>query len=54
MTADFLSIRYSEGNAFLNKEGPSELAWPLPWKKKEDSLESCSLMLVLDNMEGKK
>lgn len=39
-TADLLCKWYSAGNALLNEEGPSNPAQPLPWKEKEDSLES--------------
>ena len=41
------------GNALLSEECPPELAWILCWKKRE-SLESYSLIAILDHMEGEK
>ena len=39
-------------HAFLNREYPPELAWILCWEKEEESLKSCSLIPILDHMEG--
>lgn len=33
---------------------PFELAWILCWVEEEESLKSCSFMLILDHMDGKK
>lgn len=38
----------------MNREGPPELAPFLCWEKEEEDMESCSLMSMLDNIEGKK
>ena len=36
------------------KEGPPKLAWIFCREQEEDSLESCSLVPILDHMEGVK